>query len=424
MGKTIVEKILARAAGRTEVIPGDYMEVTSRCPVTVEARADGCRGWAHLVKGGVATRVFDPKMIHSVDGHTGSSASHRAGEVHRAQLEWAKAMGVPQENVYPLGRQGIENVFAGEHAWALPGEVSLLEEGHSTTLGALGAFAVTLSFGAAAYIRTGKTWIRVPETVKLVINGRLPQGVVARDIAEYVLAQVGPSGCVGQVMEWTGPVIDALDMDGRFCICSNALFTGAWTSIMSPDQKCLDYVRARNPQPLEPLYSDPDAQYAKVLTFDVSGLEPQVVPPPKRFTGQSVAAFEGTLINRGFVGSCENSRMEDMRLAAQVLKGRKLHPEVILNITPGTVNIYRQAMREGLLEIFAEAECVIPSPACGMCSGGAYTPLAAGDVCISTGTCNYPGRMGSQDAEIYLGNPATVAASCVEGRITDPRKYL
>ncbi|MBI4233829.1 MAG: 3-isopropylmalate dehydratase large subunit, partial [Chloroflexi bacterium] len=161
----------------------------------------------------------------------------------------------------------------------------------------------------------------------------------------------------------------------------------------------------------------------RVYEFDVSNLVPQVVPPPKRYIVKPVMELAGTRLNRGFIGSCANSRLEDLRLAAQVLKGRKLHPEVILNITPGTVAIYKQAMKEGFIETFLDAGCVVPSPCCGMC-WGANTPLAAGDVCIATGTCNYPGRMGSKDAEIYLGNPATVAASCIEGRVADPRKYL
>ncbi len=420
MGKTITEKILAKASGRKEVSPGEYIEVTSRCPVTVSATLG--RGIDEMDEWGV--KVFNPNLVNIVDGHSGVTGSHKAGDVRSRARKWAKEQGIPEENIYDLGRQGIEHVLAGERAWALPGEPFFQKvNGHSTTLGALGAFAITLSYGSGAYLMTGKTWLKVPESVKMIIKGTPPPGVYARDIFEYTLGQIGHSGAVGMVQEWTGPVIDELDADARFTLCSLALFTGAWTAIINPDRKTLDYVRARTKEPFSPLVSDADASYAAVYEFDVSGLAPQVAPPPKRHIVQPVTELTGTKINRGFIGTCANSRMEDMRLAARILKGRKLHPEIILNITPGTVEILKQSVKEGLVEIFLDADCVLPSPACGMCYG-ANTPLAAGDVCVSTGTCNYPGRMGSKDAEIYLANPALVAASCIEGRIADPRHYL
>lgn len=420
MGKTITEKILSRAAGR-DIRPGEYIEVTSRLPITMGAGLG--RGGAAMAEVG-ATRIFDPTKVRMVDGHTGSTASHDAGESRAKGRAWAKQMGVPAQNLYELGRQGIEHVLAGEKAWAVPGEVFLQAiNGHTTTLGALGAFAITLSYGSSAYLVTGKTWVRVPESVKVVLNGILPFGVTPRDVAEYVLGQVGPAGAVGKVMEWTGSVVEDMGMDGRFTLCCNALFYGAWTGIVNPDQQTIEYVQARTDESFDPVTSDADAEYAKVYEFDVSDLVPQVVPPPERYIVKPVTELEGTPVTRAFVGSCENSRMDDMRLAARVLQGRKVHPEVILNITPGTVGILKQCILEGLLETFVDAEAVVPSPACGMC-WGANTPLAAGDVCISSGTCNYPGRMGSKDARIYLASPATVAASALAGRIVDPRKYL
>ena len=419
MAKNITEKILGHAAGK-EVSPGDFIEVGSRLPMTLGA---GLGRGGTLMQAVGAKSLFNPLLFRMVDGHTGSSASHDAGESRAIGRKWAKEMGIPEENLYDLGRQGIEHVVSGDHAWALPGEVFFQGiDGHTTTLGALGAFAVTLSYGSGAYMVTGKTWVRVPESAKIVLNGTVPQGIMGRDISEYVLAQIGPSSAAGMVMEWTGPVLEQLSMDARFTLCCNALFFGAWTGIINPDAKTLEYVRARNPEPFEPLYSDADATYAKVYEVDISGIAPQVVPPPLRHTAGPVTQHAGTPVNRAFLGACENSRMEDMRVAAKILKGRKIHPEVILNITPGTVGILKQCIQEGLMEIFVDAEALVASPNCGMC-WGANTPLAAGDVCISTGTCNYPGRMGSKDAEIYLGSPATVAASALEGKIVDPRKY-
>ena len=422
MGKTITEKILAKVSGRAEVSPGEYIEVSSRLPITLgttmHKNVDQMKAIGH------ANRVFNPKLIHVVDGHRGDAGSYGAGEKRNAMREWALSVGVPEENIYDIGRAGIEHVTSGEKCWALPGEVFFQGiNGHTTTMGALGAFAITTSFGTGGYLLTGKTWIQVPESARFHLTGKLPDGVFARDVFEYILAQVGHSACVGMVMEWTGPVIEEMEMDGRFCLCCNALFTGAWTGIINPDEKTLAYVRARTSEPFKPLVSDPDASYDKEFTFDLSHLVPQVVPPPKRHTAKPVSELEGTPINRGFIGSCAGSRTEDMRLAAQVLRGKQLHPGVILTITPGTRDIYKQCLKEGLLETFVDAGVVIPSPSCSMCTGG-NTGLAAGDVCISTSTCNYPGRMGSEEAEIYLASPATVAASCLEGRIADPRKYL
>ncbi|MFC2052460.1 aconitase family protein [Chloroflexota bacterium] len=420
MGKTITEKILAKASGKAEVSPGEYVHVSTRCPIVL---GFGLEKGPNQVKA-LGAKVFNPGLLRIVDGHRGVTASHGVTEGRPAIREWARQMGVPQENIYELGRQGIEHVFSGERCWALPGEVFFeVVNGHASSLGALGAFAATFSYESGAYLVTGRTWIRVPETVKFNIRGQLPHGVLARDVFEYVLRQVGGAGAPYQVMEWTGPVIDAMDMAGRFTLCCNALFTGAWTGIINPDGKTIDYVKARTSETFEPLVSDPIAEFAKVYDFDVSQIEPQVVPPPKRDTAKPISEVLGVKINRGFIGSCENSRIDDMRVAARVLKGKKIRPDVQLNITPGTVNIYLQCLREGLLETFIEAEATVPPPACGMCLG-ANTPLGRGDVCISTGTCNYPGRMGSRDAEIYLGSPATVAASCIEGRITDPRNYL
>lgn len=422
MGKTVSEKILARAAKRAEVSAGEYVEVTTDRPSA--ACGDSGERVVSQFRALGGTRLFNPRLLKFVTGHAGVSASEGVADNRVAVKRFAREMGIPPENILDLGRHGIEHLLAAEQGWALPGSLVLqVVNGHSSTVGALGAFAFTLSYGSAAYLATGKTWVRVPQTAKFNLTGRLPRGVMARDVFEYVLGQVGPSGCVGQVMEWTGPIVDDMEMDGRFSLCSCALFTGAWTALINPDQKTIEYVKARTSEPFEPLTSDPDAQFAREHTFDLSDLEPQIVPPPERYHVYPVPTKEGTPIGRGFIGACANGRIEDMRVTASILKGRKIHPTVQLNITPGTMNVYRQCIKEGLLETFAEAGAVIPAPACGMCLGW-NTPLGPGEVCVATGTCNYPGRMGSEQAEIYLASPATVAASCIEGRITDPRQYL
>ena len=422
MGKTITEKILAKAAGRKEVSPGEYIEVSSRCPTPMGNFGSLRGGLEFCVEWGVG--VFNPRLIRIVDGHLGATASHNAARSRFGARKWAQAVGIPQENIYTLGRAGIENMFSAERAWALPGEVYLQAvNGHSSGSGALGAFATTLSYGRGEYFMTGKTWMRVPRSIKIVVKGTLPKGTCARDVFEYFLSQIGPTGAGGAALEWTGPVIDALSMDERFSLCSFAIFTGAWTAIINPDQKTLEYARGRTKEPFEPLVSDADAHYANVYELDVSNLEPQVVPPPKRHIVKSVKELEGTPINRGFIGSDAGSWIDHLRMAARILRGKKIHPNVVLNVTPGTTNVLRQALDEGLFKVFIDAECVVPVPNEGM-EWGSNTPLSADEVCIASGQTNYPGRMGSEEAQIYLANPMTVAASCLEGKVTDPRKYL
>jgi 3-isopropylmalate/(R)-2-methylmalate dehydratase large subunit len=422
VGSTITEKIFARASGRATVRPGEYVQVTTPCPTVIAPHSAMDKGAGLILEWGA--KVFDPARIKIVDGHYGATASHNAAENRRWMREWARTMGIPDENIFELGRQGIENMVAVEHCWTLPGECYFQGvNGHISTAGALGAFASALSYGTAAYLLTGKTWAKVPRSLKVVVTGMPQSGVCPRDVSEYVLGQLGPSGAVGMVLEWGGPYVDQLTMEGRFSICSQALFTGAWTAIMNPDARTIAYATARTAEPFDPLVSDAGAEYARVVEFDISGIEPQVVPPPKRHIVKPVRELEGVRINRGFIGSDANAWIDDLRFAARVLRGRKVQRDIILNITPGTVNVLKQALDEGLIRDFVDAECVVPTPNEGM-EWGANTPLARGDVCIATGQTNYPGRMGSNDAEIYLANPATVAASCIEGRIVDPRRYL
>ncbi len=418
MGKNITEKILAKAGGKKEVSPGDYVFLTSPCPVPGIGRG----GPPIETLGG---KFFDPNMAIVIDDHsgTGGFGTPAQTEEHRAQMaKRAKKLSIPQENIFI--NKGIAHILAAEHAWALPGTVYLsITNGHSTTMGGIGALALTLSYESTAYMVLGRTWLRVPESIKMNITGKLQDGVMSRDISDYILGQIGPAGAAYKVMEWTGPVIDTMSMDGRFALCNDALHSGGKTGIVPPDKKTIEYTKARTKKLFEPLVSDPDATYAKTFTYDVSDLPPQVVEPPKRWTVNPVMKYSNVKINRAFVGTCFNSRIEDMRAVARVLKGKKIHPDVRLSIGHGSLDVMKQSSKEGLIEIFADAGCEITLPACGMC-GGFITPLVAGDVCICTTTCNYPGRMGHHDAQIYLGNPATVAASAIEGRITDPRKYL
>ena len=421
--QNVVQKILARAAGKETATTGEYLIVRSNRPITLGGDTMARGPWQMLQTG--AEKVFDPRMIKIVVGHMGAGGSPILGTLRRQFRQWAEKVGVPRENYYDLGQQGVEHVVAGEQCWALPGELYLsVANGHTSSLGALGCFAVTLSYESGAYLVRGYTWIQVPEVARITLKGKAKNGVSSRDVYEYVLGNIGPTGTPGQVIKWDGEYVDTLSMDGRFTLCANALFSSAWTAIIEPDEVTLDYVRARTADDFSPLYSDPDAEYAQHLTFDVSEIQPQIVPPPLRTDVYPVSTFAGKKITKGHIGTCANGRMEDMRVAAKILKGRKVHPDVNLNVTPGSTAIYKQCLKEGIIDVFVDAGVFLPPPACGMCVAGANSPLGDGDICVSSGTCNYPGRMGSQNADIYLCSPATVAASCVAGCITDPREFL
>ncbi len=423
MGKNIVEKIMAKAAGRPEVSVGDYLiGLHFKAPVYVHFNP---RLLAEVKKFG---GLFDPKVLKLVGaGHAGAGGRRdflTEGETRRKAIDLAKELGVPDENIITMGQGGVEHVISGEKCWPMPGTISFSGvNGHSTTNGALGALIFCLSSAQVSYLVTGSIWAQVPETARLELHGSLAPGVTVRDICEYAIRELGPVGTPGQVMEWTGPVVDALGMDARFTLCSLANSTGAWSAIINPDRTTLAYVTSRTKEPFEAQVSDPDASYAKTVSWDVSGLEPQVVPPAQRTSAAPVSKFQGTRVDRCFIGACTNGRMEDMRLVARILKGRKVRAGVELNITPASAEIYRTCAREGILEIFSAADAYIPAPCCGMCNGY-NTPLGAGEICISTGTNNLPGRIGSPKAEVYLASAATVAASAVAGEINDPRSFL
>ena len=427
MGKTIVEKILAKAAGKTGVSPGEYVEVSKTARFVLMGSDMGPRIPEELRELGW-DKLWDPTKVIVAPEHcgsytrVGSAVSNR--ESHRIISEWARQMGVPEENILELGRIGNCHHLAVEMGWALPGSVYLSgPDGHTITVGGVGCFGSCLSAGTAAFMRSGWTWFRVPESIKFNLTGKLQDGIMGRDVYEYILSQIGPAGAIYQIMEFTGSVMDEMSIDGRLSMCCLAMFTGAKLGIVNPDQKVIDWFKARTKVAFEPQVSDPDAKYVKTYEYDGSKIEPQVVIPPHRHTVKHIAEVEGTPVTNAFIGSCASGRDEDMRMAARILKGRKVHPKVMFNVTPGSSAAMLRATEEGVISTLLDAGVFVCAPGCGMCPGF-YTPLAKNEVCITSSTTNYPGRMGDESAQVYLGSPATVAASAIEGKITDPRKYL
>src|SRR5262245_23773262 len=282
MAMTVTEKILARAAGRASVSPGEYLEITPTSNTVLAAHNGKSKGMPEMIANG--WKPFDPERVMIVDGHLGASASHRAAEGRELTRRWMAAMGIPDRNFVRLGRGGIENMVAVERCWALPGDVYVQgANGHISTAGGLGAFACALSYETLAYLVRGKTWVKVPPTLRVDAVGSPPAGVYPRDVSEALLRQIGPTGAAGAVIEWGGDYIDSLSMDGRLAICSQALFSAGWTAIVNPDDTTIDYVRGRTSAAFDPLVSDSDAAYWKTITIDVAALEPVVVVPPKRW---------------------------------------------------------------------------------------------------------------------------------------------
>ncbi len=426
LGKTIAEKILAKAARKPEVSPGEYIQArnTSRClfmGTDMEPRMPKAfkkLGW---------DEIWDPEKLILAPEHSGSytrvGSEFTNRESHRITSEWAREMGVPEENILELGRIGIGHHMSVEDAWALPGSFYPCGDNHTITVGGIGAFGFAPSASSSFFMRFGWIWLRVPGSVKFIIKGKLKDGIMGRDVFEYILKEFGPTVALNKVAEYTGPVIDAMSIDGRCSMCCLSVFIGAKTGIVNPDKKVIDWYKARTKEPFEPLTSDPDATY--VATYEINGskIEPMVVVPPHRHTVKNIAEVEGTPITNAFIGSCASGRDEDMEAAARILKGRKVHPRVLFNITPGSTAAMLRVDKEGVIQTLLEAGAFVCAPGCSMCPGF-YTPLAKNEVCITSSTQNNPGRMGDESAQVYLASPATVAASAIEGKITDPRKYL
>ena len=427
MGKTIVEKILAKAVGRQDISPGEYIKLGIKDTyIQIGSDCDKPRAVADFERLGW-DKLWDPTKVMIVPDHCGSwtrpGDKNTNREAHRLTGEWARKMGVPEENILELGRVGNCHQLALDNAWALPGAVYLNTDTHCPMVGGVGCFGVNLSASETFFLRSGWMWFRVPKSIKFNISGKLQNGVMGRDIFEYILSQIGPAGALYQAMEYTGPVVDEMGMDSRISMCCLSVFAGAKLGIVNPNQKVIDWFRERTKVPFEPQVSDADAEYAKIYEYDASKIEPQVVIPPYRRTATKISDAEGIKITTAFIGSCASGRDEDFRMAAKILKGKKIHQGVMFNITPGSSDVMRRIDKEGVISTLLEAGCLVCAPSCGMCPGFS-TPLAKNEVCITSSTTNVPGRMGDESAQVYLGSPATVAASAIEGKITDPRKYL
>jgi 3-isopropylmalate/(R)-2-methylmalate dehydratase large subunit len=343
--------------------------------------------------------------------------------LHKIVRNFAEEQNI--ENFYDVGRGGVCHQVMPEQGHVRPGEVIVGSDSHTCTYGAFGAFATGIgSTEMAAVFATGKLWFRVPEVIKVDVKGKFQKWVTAKDMTLNIVGRIGADGAIYKGLEFGGSTIKDMTVDGRMVLCNMAVEMGAKAGIIEPDQKTLDYVKARTDKPFNPVKSDKDATYERVVDVDVSELEPQVAVPHSVDNIKPVTEVEGTEVNQAFIGSCTNGRLEDLQSAAQILKGKKINRNVRLIVIPASQEIYLNALNEGLIKTFMEAGATMGNPNCGPCLGGHMGIMADGEACISTSNRNFIGRMGSTKSFVYLASPATVAASALTGTITDPRKDM
>ena len=418
MPQTMTEKILARAAGLARVVPGQ--EITARPDFVISYDFPGYTDvfFKETREDFGVEKVSSPERFVLFIDHMVPATAPKEEELHQITRAWGKEQGVPVHE-----REGIGHQVAAELGYAVPGAFAVHFDGHVSQLGAFGTFAFGARKGVVEAFATETLTMTVPATIQVRLTGTLRPGVMARDVFHHMVRVMGPASCRFKVVELCGPVIDALDIEGRQVICGQAMFLGATTMLIAPDAKTLAHAQGRSKIALEPVYPDADAVYERVVAIDVSGLEPIVVVPPSPANTRDLADFTGLEVHTGYLGSCASGRLKDLRIAAQVLRGRRIQPGFQLHVVPTSRAIMAAAAREGLIETLVEAGAFISSPSCDYCFGRIAT-MSAGQRAVSTGTLNTPGRMGSVDSEIYICNAAVVAASALEGRIADPRPYL
>jgi 3-isopropylmalate/(R)-2-methylmalate dehydratase large subunit len=417
---TITEKILASAAGKEKARPGEIVNVKVDLVLGNDITAP--MAIQEFEKIGVP-EVFDRSRVVLVPDHFVPNKDIKSAEQAKILREFARRQGLVY--FYEVGRMGIEHCLLPEEGLVGPGDVVVGADSHTCTYGALGAFSTGVgSTDLAAAMALGEIWLKVPATLKFVYNGKLPPWVGGKDLILATIGDIGVDGAAYMAMEFTGPAIADLSMDGRFTMANMAVEAGAKNGIFPPDEKTEEYVRGRAKRPWRLFASDKDAEYARVYEYDVSGLKPQVAFPHLPEKVRPVTEAGHVKIDQAVIGSCTNGRLEDLRLAAKVLEGRKVHPDVRLIVIPGTQKIYLEALQEGLIKIFIEAGGAVSTPTCGPCLGGYMGVLAAGERCIATTNRNFVGRMGHRESEVYLSNPAVAAASAIAGYIVSPEEVL
>ena len=420
MGMTITEKILAKAAGKRKIMPGELIDAKIDVVMCHDVTAPAAISM--LAEKGM-DKVFDRERIIVTPDHYQPAKDIKSAELHKRLDEWARRHKI--KYYYKLGRAGVCHALLPEQGHIRPGEVIVGGDSHTCTYGAFAAFSTGVgSTDLAAAIATGKLWFKVPASMKFVLNGRLPKGVYSKDVILAVISRIGVDGALYRAMEFVGPALAGMSMEARMTITNMAIEAGTKNGIIGFDKVTKQYLdeHLKDKKSYKVYESDSDAEYIAVEEFDCSKLEPMVALPHLPSNAVPIGKCEGKEMDQAYIGSCTNGRIEDLRIAAKILKGKQVAIRTI--VVPATPTIWKQAKDEGLFDIFYDAGCVIAAPTCGACLGGFMGVLAAGEKCVSTTNRNFVGRMGDPKSEVYLASPATAAASAVAGKLADPRPHL
>ena len=416
MGMTIAEKILARKSGQKKVAPGDLVTVEVDTVVMIDNSFMPSR-WREIQK------LRDPARLVVVFDHRAPAATEDAAAAHCTGRRFVEKFGI--KRFHDIGYdQGISHQLVADHGYALPGTVLVCSDSHTCSGGVFNCIARGVGEPDVVYSAIkGETWFRVGETVRYELTGTLSPAVTTKDAFLQIAGHHGDHAT--QNIEWGGPGVAGLSIAARKTLTTMSAELSAEFSTFEPDSTMLAWVRARNSAPFEPVYPDRDASYAVVRKVDLAQLEPLVAFPDTVIeNSRPVAAAAGTRIDQAFIGSCANGTMDDLELAARILRGKRVAPTVRLIVTPGSQNVFREATRAGIVGALVEAGAVVTPATCGACGGGHLGILGPNETCITASTRNFKGRMGDASAKIYMGSPATVAASAIRGVITDPREFL
>ena len=418
----IVEKILARGSGKSSVSPDDVVFAKVDKVMMHDVSGPGViKVFDKLKKQGISVdKLWDPTKVWVAEDHFVPSAEKVSAENVVKLSKFTKQYGIEKHFKYGMGQYGICHTISHEEAMVMPGDVYVGGDSHTNTTGALGAFACGLGHTDIAYVLlNGKIWFKVPETILFKINGKLPDHVMAKDVILKIIGDIGTDGGNYRTMQFAGTGIDEMSVESRLTMCNMTTEAGAKNGIVEPDQKVVDYLSSRGATNFNLITGDPDSEYAKVIEYESSELEPTVAKPFSPENISIVREAPSVELDKSYIGSCTGAKYEDLEAAAKILKGRQV--KIRTEILPAAISIYKRAMENGLLKIFLDAGATVGPPTCGACCGAHMGVLAKDEICISTTNRNFPGRMGHVESQTYLSSPMVAAASAVTGKITDPR---
>lgn len=416
MPMTMAEKLLAKASGNSQVEAGQI--VMANIDVAMTHDLTGPLSVESFQKIGVE-KVWDAEKIVVIFDHQVPADSLEAAQNHILMRQFVKEQGI--SNFYDV-REGVCHQVLPEKGHVVPGEIVVGTDSHTCTHGALGAFSTGIgSTDMAMVFATGKLWFKVPETLKFEIEGELGKHVYSKDVVLDIIGRIGADGATYQACEFGGETILNMSVSDRMALCNMAIEMGGKTGLVEPDEKTLNYIKARSNKPYEVFKTDGGAESLTTMQVEVNDLEPQIACPHNVDNVKPVSEVDGTSLDQIFLGSCTNGRLDDLRVAAQILKGKEISPNVRMLVIPASREVYRSALDEGLMNIFVDAGALVCNPCCGPCLGGHVGLIGPGEVSLSTSNRNFKGRQGSSEGEVYLSSAAVAAASAIKGQITDPR---